>query len=308
MYESLFKSLSLAGPSGQTVLLLIGSVVLLATTLTIWIRSTYQHIISDLQRHSRTGRPLDCSVLQRILSDANDAVSNQSSTINPLALIEMAFQSEMRFMLMGERFVKSSTGLSIILGLVGTFFGLTIAIGKLAALITQDSAAVQDFTALLTDGLTQALGGMSIAFGTSLVGILAAIVLTLLGVFANVAEQRIATWNYIESYLDREIFPSAVSNTVDNIANGGGAILQRATTERLEQVVAQFDHSVAMLETSVESFDSALQSFSSSTREFQEFNRHLKDNISRMSLCFADLSEAMKQQSTLIRRSDSPSP
>jgi hypothetical protein len=41
-------------------------------------------------------------------------------------------------------------------------------------------------------------------------------------------------------------------------------------------------------------FGAALQTFAGTTRDFKEFNLHLKDNVQRMSLSFADASEAVK--------------
>jgi hypothetical protein len=61
--------------------------------------------------------------------------------------------------LLGERFVRSATGLVLILGLSGTFYGLTLSIGKLSRLLSVEGAKVADVTQSLTTGLTQALSG-----------------------------------------------------------------------------------------------------------------------------------------------------
>jgi hypothetical protein len=39
-----------------------------------------------------------------------------------------------------------------------------------------------------------------------------------------------------------------------------------------------------------------LQVFASTTKDFHEFNAHLKDNVQRLSLTFADLSDSLKSQ------------
>jgi hypothetical protein len=66
-------------------------------------------------------------------------------------------------------------------------------------------------------------------------------------------------------------------------------------------MVHGFGESVSRLSGAVNSFENALTNFASSTRDFQEFNLHLKDNIQRMSLSFADLSETVKQQVNTLR-------
>ena len=51
------------------------------------------------------------------------------------------FQAELRPLLLAERFVRAATGLVIILGLLGTFYGLTLSIGKLVHLVAVTAAA-----------------------------------------------------------------------------------------------------------------------------------------------------------------------
>jgi hypothetical protein len=182
--------------------------------------------------------------------------------------------------------VKAATGLTIILELLGTFTGLTMSIGKLATLVSGSTAGVADITESLTRGLTQALSGMSLAFATSLFGIASAIVMTLAGVFFNVADRRTAFTVQLEDYLDNVLL--AAHRQQGGVAVGGGGAL--------EPLVARFGQSVAALEAAVGQFQGALNTFAGTTRDFREFNLHLKDNIQRMSLAFGDLSETLKRE------------
>jgi len=113
-----------------------------------------------------------------------------------------------------------------------------------------------------------------VAFSNSLVGILSAVVLTILGVLSNVSDRRTAVMIQIETYLDRV---RAQQPGAAGAAEGFGA-------------------SVARLDGAVVRFESALQTFASTTRDFHEFNLHLKDNVQRLSLTFADLSNSLKAQ------------
>jgi hypothetical protein len=160
-----------------------------------------------------------------------------------------------------------------------------MSIGKLATLVSGSTAGVADITESLTRGLTQALSGMSLAFATSLFGIASAIVMTLAGVFFNVADRRTAFTVQLEDYLDNVLL--AAHRQQGGVAVGGGA---------LEPLVARFGQSVAALEAAVGQFQGALNTFAGTTRDFREFNLHLKDNIQRMSLAFGDLSETLKRE------------
>jgi hypothetical protein len=109
----------------------------------------------------------------------------------------------------------------------------------------------------------------------------------------------------IEHYIDNVFRGQArPAEEVTEYGYDLGAAGAAAGSPRLEHMVARFGQSVAQLEKIVAHFDTALQNFSSSTRDFREFNLHLKDNIQRMSLSFADLSETLKAQASALRPRD----
>src|SRR6185312_744374 len=110
-----------------------------------------------------------------------------------------------------------------------------------------DAGQAGDVAQALTRGLTQALTGMAAAFSNSLVGVGAAVVLTVLGFLNNVTDRRTALMVRIETYLDR-VLPAAPPARAD----AGGA-------------VAGFGESVRALERAVARFEGALQGFANST-------------------------------------------
>jgi hypothetical protein len=292
MHGGLIQSLSLVDASGFAIIAAI--LVLLAggVLVTVALRARYAAIARDLARHAGSGTRFDSAVLNRIVADAQRAQLHGPRFVNVQAIIDQGFQAELRWLLIGERFVKSSTGLMIILGLVGTFYGLTLSIGKLAALVSGDVGGSADFTETLTDGLTRALSGMSVAFSTSLFGILAAIVMTLLGVFANASDRRLQLMVEIETFLDN-LLQAGPAGT--GAATGQAAGVGADAAERLDRAVDALGRSISELHGAVGQFEAALQAFSSTTRDFREFNLHLKDNVQRMSLGFGDLGETLKE-------------
>lgn len=297
MRDALLGSLPLVGFSGYVVMLAIVGLVAVALVTTAYLRRRYGAMISDVRRNAGQVPPAFRSpTLDQIAREVQTAAVQHGGDVNTPAIIESNMQSDMSGLLAGERFVKAATGLTIILGLLGTFTGLTMSIGKLASLVSGSAPAVGDVTETLTRGLTQALSGMSLAFATSLFGIASAIVMTLAGVFFSVADRRQAFMVHLEDYLDNVLLAAH-----RQAAGAGGAVtVGGAAGAALEPLVARFGQSVAALEGAIAHFEGALVTFATTTRDFTEFNLHLKDNVQRMSLAFGDLSETLKREVSLI--------
>jgi hypothetical protein len=300
MRNSLLSSLSLIHPSG--IVILVAILVLLATSvlLTLYVRGRYALIGRDLRR-GRDNADFSSRAVQRAVQSAHDALRTGAAEINTQAIVEHAFQSELSGLLMAERFVKAATGLSIIFGLIGTFYGLSSSIGKLSELLSGEAPNAAEATTALTAGLTETLSGMSVAFTSSLFGITSAVLLTLLGVFLNIADRRLSLMVQIESYLDNIYVAAARAALGDGVRVASGGAAGAHADARVERMVHGFGESVARLNGAVQSFESALVTFATTTRDFQEFNLHLKDNVQRMSLGFGDLSETLKQHTNALR-------
>ena len=135
---------------------------------------TYAELERDLQQHRGADELFTHRVLNRILEQARD-IARRGGEDSYQALVEHHFQRELGGLLLAERFVRSAVGLVIILGLAGTFYGLSLSIGKLVRLVSGGPSDLTDITQALTQGLTQALSGMSVAFTASLFGISTAV-------------------------------------------------------------------------------------------------------------------------------------
>ena len=301
MDNPLLRSLSLLDTSGYVIITVIAALLFTSIVLTIVIRARYGQLERELRRHPGGGTRFDSQVLNRIAHDADAARAASPYDINSQAIIERAFDVELRGLLIGERFIKATTGLLIILGLVGTFYGLTLAIGRLVSLVTGDGSPNAEITESLMTALAQALSGMAVAFSASLFGIVAAIVMTLVGVFASVTDRRVALMVELETFLDNELAapPRAAAGAGGSVR--GPAAMSAATSQELDRLLGGFGDSVAQLQQSIAQFENALASFSTTTRDFREFNYHLKDNVQRMSLSFGDLSETLKEHSRALR-------
>jgi hypothetical protein len=206
MFDAFLSNFALLDRSAYVVIAVIVLVLGLGLLATFVLRARYLLLSRELRR-SHTGE-FRAKVLVDIVRDALSAIERGVTELNTQAIIEHHFQTRLRSLVVAERFIRASTGLLIILGLVGTFYGLTLAIGRLVKLVSADAdgaGASADLAITLTQGLTQALAGMSVAFTVSLFGIVSAIVMTLVGVFWNVTDRRVALMVEIEAFLDNHL-------------------------------------------------------------------------------------------------------
>lgn len=303
MSDAFLSNFKLLDRSAYVVIAVIVVLLVSALVATLSIRARYQALSRELRRSSDAD--FASTLLSSIVRETLDVAGRGAVDINSQAIVENAFQSKMRGALLGERFIKASTGLFIILGLVGTFYGLTLSIGRLVGLVSGDAGASADVATGLTTGLTQALSGMSVAFTCSLFGIVSAIIMTLISVFLNVSDARVALMVEIEAFLDNRLLPALPG------AQPGGAGAQpmaagrgmtSAQTIALDNVARGLAGSVGQLQSAVGQFEAALQTFAATTRDFHEFNMHLKDNVQRLSLSFADLSETLKAHTNALQQ------
>jgi hypothetical protein len=301
--STIFDGLSLIDSTGRLILASTLATLALGVGANLFVRARYKGLERDLAENGAAPRGRFTHAILRDIARSAEEAARRSAEPNTQAIVEDHFQSDLKSLLLAERFVRGATGLVIILGLLGTFYGLTSSIGKLVQLVSGEPGSVADVTQVtqgVTTGLTQALSGMTVAFSNSLVGIGSAVVLTVVGIVSNVTDRRVALMIQIETYLDRLLSEPAVAGG----AAPGAALPGGGREDRLERTVATFAASVERLESAAERFESSLRAFSTSTRDFSEFNAHLKDNVQRMSLSFGDLTDALKTQVVALKRED----
>ncbi|PHK96448.1 flagellar motor protein MotA [Pseudoroseomonas rhizosphaerae] len=109
------------------------------------------------------------------------------------------------------------TGLSIFLGLLGTFWGLILTIGAVADVINSMSVGSGDLNQLfnqLKSGLAQPLTGMGVAFSSSMLGLAGALVLGFLDLTAGQAQSRF--------YSELEEWLAGVTRLSSGVLGGDG--------------------------------------------------------------------------------------
>ncbi len=305
--------------AGSIIILLILGLFTVAVIINLSILSRYIGLQKDIgdRRQRKTGI-FRTSLLNRIVEDYKNTAMGNYSEVNTQAIIENAFNMRLRFLIVGERFLKSSVSLLIILGLMGTFLGLTLAVGELVQILNQTN--IDDFinnSGYFINGLISAVGGMAVAFITSLFGIACSIILTLLFIIFNVEESRETLMVHIEEYLDnsvalvlskdKETEYTMMNRILKNTFEEFGVKIEstlKATVEsfgdKLKSVVVDVDLSSKILDSTVEKFDISLRTFADNIRDFSEFNTNLRNNIERMDVNFIKVTEALMNTSKIV--------
>lgn len=275
------------------------------------VRLSYKELTRDVNNTDNQ----ETGVFQNVINNAIKEEFNRSNEknikeVNTIAIIEKNIFSELKGTLTWERFIKRSSSLMIVLGLVGTFFGLTLSIAELVDLLSNSGEALANNGQSITTGLLSSIRGMSVAFVTSLFGISASIIVTITNVLFGAQEAREMYVTSCEAYLDNIIGAQSVDFT--DVDEEGRTPLERSfdelggkLEENLKEVTKVLSYRMTVatnemastaeaIKGSLEQFGDSVESFSENTRDFAEFNHHLRTNIERMSVTFADFTEEIK--------------
>jgi hypothetical protein len=132
-----------------------------------------EHVNEILLGPSRSGVGDFLRTVHRVLSQG------ETSATLPYMLDSVAAHAEDR-----RALVRYLTGALVLLGLIGTFYGLLVTIGGvrdvLGSLTADANADTMELLVGLKEKLATPLGGMSVAFSSSLFGLLASLVLAFL--------------------------------------------------------------------------------------------------------------------------------
>ncbi|MDN5351441.1 MAG: hypothetical protein PWQ12_358 [Clostridiales bacterium] len=299
-------------PIGQIIIGLILVVFIMTLVSLIRVRSKYEALIIDLSdAENRKNKVFQYGINNGITSDFRSAIDLRVTDINTPAIIDKNIESYLARTLIAERFIGKSSGLMIVLGLVGTFFGLTLSISELVTLLSNTSDVLIGDVGTITGGLLSAINGMSVAFITSLFGITASILVNILTILLGSTEARVYYASVAEEYLDnvlgrkstdltyvdedgRTPLEAAFEALGDRLSNNLQSVSE-AMSYRLTVASNSMKDTAGVIEESLKHFDQSVQTFSQNTRDFSEFNHHLKSNIQRMSVAFDDLTENLKE-------------
>ncbi len=299
----------------QGIIIVIILMFIAAVVFSFLIKKSYKNHINDIRdKDNREKRIFEYRFMNDVIDNFNEALNQNIDQVNTLAIIEKNMNFHFKTVNLGERFLKRVVSLMIILGLLGTFYGLIISINELITLLatTDQSVALGD----ITSGLISSIKGMSVAFITSMFGIAASILTSVISILFGLNDDRESLIVHIEEYLDNKLMIS--SNGLGAVDEHGNTALSlsfdrfnEALTNNLKNVAEDITKQIAgaaedmvtttkLIDQSVGKFDESLNNFSDNVRDFTEFNHHLKSNIQRLSISFDNFKQQMDTETQKV--------
>jgi methyl-accepting chemotaxis protein len=293
----------------NSIIILIVLILTSSIVLSFVIRTRYNNILSDIHDpQHRESAAFYNDMLNKIVKEYKTVLESKKEDINTYALVDKFYHTELKMVELGEKFISKAISLMIVLGLLGTFYGLTLSIGELVQLLSATGTNVVSDVSSITGGLISSVEGMSVAFITSLFGIGSSVILTILNIMFNLENVRESVLLSIEEYLDNtlnikgdaSVFEASMGVLAESMERNFVQLTEvikeqlNVSTDGLLQTADSFQHSM-------DSFDDSLNKFSENIRDFSEFNYHLKTNIQRMNVSFADLTTGLKENNSELK-------
>lgn len=289
----------------QGIIILIVLLAIATIIFSVLIKRSYSGLIKDIgDKENRKNRLFKHRILNDMIDDFNLSLNNNIEEINTIAIVEKNMNEYMKTVHLGERFIKKAVSMMIILGLLGTFYGLIISIEELVSMLSNTQEIVGVDT--ITTGLVSSITGMSVAFMTSMFGIGASIFTNIINIAFGLLDSKESFITSIEEYLDNHLMVShnglgavdekghtALSLSFDKFNESLSTNLRSIAediTSKLAEATGDMVLTAESVKSSVVRFDHSLNQFSDNIRDFTEFNHHLRTNIQRLSVSFDDFS------------------
>ena len=164
----------------------------------------------------------------------NLGITSTSKTINKT--LDEILDELMSVVESGKEISKYLINLAVFLGLIGTFYGLLLTIGSVSNVIDGLSIEQQDFGVFfntLRDGLKSPLSGMTIAFSSSLFGLVTSLILGLYEIIIKGVKQ-----NYYE-FFENQIRLYFRSGSKEVVSNSSDNLNDNRVIEKLDQVITE---------------------------------------------------------------------
>merc|ERR1711991_839702 len=189
---------------------------------------------------------------------------------------------------------KYMIGLSIFLGLLGTFWGLLETINSVGNTVSSldFSENTQKLFKVLKLGLEQPLNGMGTAFSSSLFGLSGSLILGFLDLQSNQAQNRF--YNEVEEKLSERTKFSLLNLDQDDKKNLAPAYIEsliEVTTENLKKSTSVIDKQ----NTHQESLAKSISEINNLISENIELNKNISEEIRVLSKTIANVKKTVRQ-------------
>ena len=170
----------------------------------------------------------------------------------------------------GRDISKYLINLAVFLGLIGTFYGLLLTIGSVSNVIDGLSIEQQDFGVFfdsLRNGLKSPLSGMTIAFSSSLFGLVTSLILGLYEIITRGVKQ--TYFEFCESQIRLYYKSSSKSQSTDSYTDNSGLIAKLSELiEGIDKINKNFSNSNEEIKKEI-------------TSEFKNLSKSLKDLVKK---------------------------
>lgn len=283
------------------------------------VRGKYRRLQRDLKTAViRKDSQIKNKVLYSIVEDYRIISMAARGEVNTHAIVERNFYNRLKGLGLGERFVKKSVALMVVLGLMGTFYGLALALWKQVELLNPggNSGLLANMDSVIL-GLISSAREMAAAFSTCMAGVGGSIVITALGIVINIEESKEGLMVQLEDYLDNVVeqellqykeselsrISMAIISSFDGVSQKVENVLRSTVvdfSDKLALASSNMEKSSKCLEDTIMKFEEALAVFNNNTRDFGEFNYNLRGNIERMDIGFLNLRECLAETADII--------
>ena len=293
---------------GFVVIVIIGMLFILAVVLLFHVFLRYKYLFGKASGDDQKAKGFKAALLGAYI----DNYKKYGQDVNTPAIITDVIATRLGGLLLCERFLNNAVSLFVTLGLFGTFLGLSMAVSSLTQLIGYSNP--EEWLSVLDSvggGLMSALGGMGVAFYTSLAGAGASILLTVLRTIFNPQAERERLETRLELWLDGEIAPTLktekpkddaalVKQLVDGMQEAADEVRKTLYNAGEAYVGATRASAVSFAKAmdsgreAVASFDATVTKFNDGVHDFAEVDYNLRGSVERMDLAVRDLAGALR--------------
>jgi exonuclease VII small subunit len=241
--------------------------------------------------------------------------SKELEHVNTPALIDSVYKEErLKFLSLNLQYDRADSitralpNLLIAFGLIGTFWGITSNLTNISSIVTGFSESNPD-VGKLVQGLQLPLRDMGVAFSTSLFGLLAGSILTIVNTTCSISIAKYQLISGLEDYLDNIYKPTVEGNTrldtaIDRMVKqqqefltrfheNVGAALERSfgkaanqiaeecgrINQIAENVYTNFSNAAGTISTGATTFQQAATSLESQTKNLSESLHEFKSGV-----------------------------
>ncbi|EGT3616591.1 hypothetical protein FHH43_10155 [Clostridium perfringens] len=333
-----FLTQNILGYVGVALILIVIS---LGVIYNIRVKSKYERLLKDFKESEWVNIPnkdnqkelkFFNSELKSMADEFKKSATKGTNNINTEVIIQKNIE---RRILKEESIANILPAISIALGLIGTFLGLTIAIMTTTGILSNGTQSMVDFSR----SMNMPLASMSSAFWTSIVGVVGSVVLNCLNISLKRAKEDF--YDVFEDYLDNILFSIYMKSEKDALNDFMNSVLRELSVKLddlfnrginnlvqgvnrntldmtntfngmnkhikdLDNIVADFRISVMGIKTPIKSFGENLEKFSRISTEFcnsvSSTNNKFSNKAIKLEESFNELSKSINDNKREINK------